>query len=204
MTDGPTENATESFSQIVAEFEATGRSVSKGLRQFAEAEQSGDAALLLGFERPSRQRRAELFGKAIDPWDHKEADEERRREGLPPVHFRRLRRLLRTKKAKKWIVLCAQSLVAIALLAAGIAYMKVYGFQVANLATVQHVQLCRAAAIELEVSPTLHNLIASGNKAIKQRIEAEQVTHDQHATTIYSECLSWARGGFGAVEIHSY
>jgi hypothetical protein len=65
--------------------------LAKSLRQFAEAEQSRDAALLLGFERPSRQRRVELFGKAIDPWNHKEADEERRREGLPPVHFRRLR-----------------------------------------------------------------------------------------------------------------
>jgi hypothetical protein len=43
----------------------------------------------MGFERPSRQRRAELLGKAIDPWDHKAADEERRFEGLPPVHFRR-------------------------------------------------------------------------------------------------------------------
>jgi hypothetical protein len=91
VTDSPTESSTKSFSQIVAELEATGRPVAKSLRQFAEAEQSRDAALLLGFERPSRQRRVELFGKAIDPWNHKEADEERRREGLPPVHFRRLR-----------------------------------------------------------------------------------------------------------------
>jgi hypothetical protein len=62
--------------------------------------------------------------EAIDPWNHKEADEERRREGLPPVHFRRLRRLLKTKKAKKRIVLCAQSLVVVAVFAAGIAYIK--------------------------------------------------------------------------------
>jgi hypothetical protein len=123
MTDDPAQRTTKSFSQIVAEFEADGRPVSRSLRQFAEAEQSGDAALLLGFERPSRQRRIELFGKAIDPWNHKEADEERRREGLPPVHFRRLRRLLKTKKAKKWIVLFAQCTGAVAFLAAGIAYV---------------------------------------------------------------------------------
>jgi hypothetical protein len=98
VTDGPTEKTTKSYSQIVAELEATGRPVSKGLRQFAEAEQSGDAALMLGFDRPSPQRRAELFGKAIDPWDHQAADEERRREGLPPVHFRRLRRWLKKIK----------------------------------------------------------------------------------------------------------
>jgi hypothetical protein len=199
VTDGSTERTTKSYSQIVAELEATGRPVSKGLRQFAEAEQSGDAALLLGFDRPTRQRRAELFGKAIDPWNHKEADEERRREGLPPVHFRRLRRLLQTKKAKKWIVICAQSMVAIVLFAAGIAYIKLDGFKTANLATVQHIQLCRAAAVELEVAPSLHNLIDSGNKEIDQRIEAEQVTKDQRATKIYSECLWWARSGFGAV-----
>jgi hypothetical protein len=58
----------------VTELEADGRPVSKGLRQFAEAEPSGDAALLLGFERPSRQQRIELFGKAIGPWNHREAD----------------------------------------------------------------------------------------------------------------------------------
>jgi hypothetical protein len=169
------------------------------LRQFAEGEQSGDAALLLGLERPSRQRRIELFGKAIDPWNHKEADEERRREGLPPVYFRRLRRFLKRKKAKKWIVLCAQSLAAVALLAAGIGYINLYEFKVANLATVQHMQLCRDAAAELEVAPSLHNRIDSGNKEIDQRMEAEQVTKDQRATTTYSDCLSWARSGFGAV-----
>jgi hypothetical protein len=193
VTDSPPEKATKSLSQIVAELEVDGRPVSRSLRQFADAEQSGDAALLLGFERPSRQRRIELFGKAIDPWNHKEADEERRHEGLPPVYFRRVRRLLKTKKAKKWIVLCAQSLVAIALLAAGIAYINLYGFKVANLATVQHVQLCRDAAVESEAA-------SSGNKEIDQRMEAEQVTKDQRATTIYSDCLSWARSGFGAVD----
>jgi hypothetical protein len=194
------ERTTKSFSQIAAELEADGRPVPRGLSQFAEAEQSGDAALLLGFERPSRQRRIEIFGKAIDPWNHQEADEERRREGLPPVHFRRLRRLLKTKKAKKGIVLGAQSLVVVALLAAGIIYIKLYGFRIANLAAVQHIQLCRDAAVELEASPSLHNLINSGNKEFDQRIEAEQVTKDQLATNIYSECLSWARSGFGAVE----
>jgi hypothetical protein len=133
-----------------------------------------------------------------------EADEERRREGLPPVHFRRLRRLLKTKKAKNWILRCAQSLVFVALLTAGIAYIQLYGFKVANLATVQHVQLCRDTAVELEAVPPLNNEIDSGNKEIDQRMEAEQVTTDQHATKIYSECLSWARSGFGAVGIHSY
>jgi hypothetical protein len=191
VTDAPAERTTKSFSKIVAELEVDGRPVAKSLRQFAEAEQSGDAALSLGFDRPSRQRRIELFGKAIDPWNHKEADEERRREGLPPVYFRRVRRLLKTKKAKKWIVRCAQSLVAIALLAAGIAYLKLYGFRAANNATVQRIQLCRDAAVELEAVP-------SGNKEVDQRIEAEQVTKGQHATTIYSDCLSWARSGFGA------
>jgi len=199
VTDAPAERTAKSFSQIVAELEADGQPVPRSLSQFAEAEQSGDAARLLGFERPSRQRRIQLFGKAIDPWNHKEADEERRREGLPPVHFRRLRRLLKTKRAKKGITLCAQSLVVVALLAAGIGYMKLYGFRVANLATVQHMQLCRDAAIELDASPSLHNLINSGNQEFDQRIEAEQVTKDQLATNIYSECLSWARSGFGAV-----
>jgi hypothetical protein len=175
VTDAPAERATKSFSQIVAELEADGRPVSNSLRQFAQGEQSGDAALLLRFERPSRQRRIELFGEAIDPWNHEEADKERRREGLPPVYFRRMRRLLKTKKAKKWIVLCAQSLVAIALLATGIAYINLYGFRAANLATVQHVQLCRDAAVELEAASSLRN------------------------TTIYSDCLAWARGGFGEV-----
>jgi hypothetical protein len=201
VTDALAERTTKSFSQIVAELEADGRPVSKSLRRFAEAEQSGDAALLLGFERPSRQRRIELFGMAIDPWNHKEADEERRREGLPPVHFRRLRRLLKTKKARKGIALCAQSLVVVVLLAAGIAYIKLYGFRMANLATVQHMQLCRDAAVELDVSPSLHNLSNSGNKEFDQRIEAEQATKDHLATNIYSECLSWARSGFGAVGI---
>jgi hypothetical protein len=204
VTDSPTERTTKSFSQIVAELEADGRPASKSLRQFADAEQSGDAALLLGFERPSRQRRIELFGKAIDPWNHKEADEERRRESLPPVYFRRLRRFLKTKKAKKWIVHCAQSLAAIALLAAGFAHIKLYGFKAANLATVQHIQLCRDTVVELEAAPSLHNRIDSGNKEIDQRIEAEQVIHDQvtndqRATTVYSDCLSWARSGFGAI-----
>jgi hypothetical protein len=198
VTDAPAERTAKSFSQIVAELEADGRPISKSLRRFAEAEQSGDAALLLGFERPSRQRRIELFGKAVDPWNHKEADEERRREGLPPVHFRRLRRLLNTKKAKKRIVLCVQSLVVIAVLAAGIAYIKLYGFKAANLATVQHIQLCRDAAVELEVSPSLHTLINSGHKESDQRIEAEQATKEQLATNLYSECLSWARSGFRA------
>lgn len=193
MTDDSAERATKSFSQIVAELEADGRPISRSLRQFAEAEQSGDAALLLGFERPSRQRRIELFGKAIDPWNHKEADAERRREGLPPVHFRRVRRLLKTKKAKKWSVLCVQSLVIIALLAAGVAYIRLYGFKVANLATVQQVQLCRDAAVELDVVP-------SASKATDRPIEAEQLSKHQHATAIYSDCLSWARSGFGAVE----
>jgi hypothetical protein len=135
--------------------------------------------------------------EAIDPWNHKEADEERRREGLPPVHFRRLRRLLKTKKAKKRIMLCAQSLVVVAVLAAGIDYIKLYEFKAANLATVQHIQLCRDAAVELEVSPSLHNLINSGHKESDQRTEAEQARKDQLATNLYSECLSWARSGFG-------
>jgi hypothetical protein len=199
VIDDAAEKSTKSFSQIVAEFEADGRPVSRSLRQFAEAEQSGDAALLLGFERPSRQRRIELFGKAIDPWNHKEADEERRREGLPPVYLRRVRRLLKSKKAKKWIMLYAQSMLAIVLVAAGIAYIQLYGFKVANLATVQQVQLCRDAAVESEAAPSLHNVIDSGNTAIDQSNEAEQLTKDQHATAIYSDCLSWARSGFGAI-----
>jgi hypothetical protein len=185
---------------MVAELEADGLPVSRSLRQFAEAEQSGDAALLLGFERPSRQRRIELFGKAIDPWDHKQADEERRREGLPPIYFRQLSRLLMTKKAKKWIVMCAQSLAVAAIAAVGIFFIRLYGFREANLATIQHIQLCRDAAVELEVSPTLHNLVESENKEFDQRIESQQVTEDQRATKNYSECLSWARSGFGAVE----
>jgi len=90
VTDAPAERATKSFSQIVAELEADGRPVSNSLRQFAQAEQSSDAALLLGFERPSCQRRIELFGKTIDPWNHKEADEERRRERPAPCPFQAL------------------------------------------------------------------------------------------------------------------
>jgi hypothetical protein len=70
MEDGIEKSGTKSFSQIVAELEAVGRPASRSLRQFAGAEQSGDAALLLGFERPSRQRRIDLFGKAIDPWNN--------------------------------------------------------------------------------------------------------------------------------------
>jgi hypothetical protein len=46
-------------------------------------------------------RRIDLFGKAIDPWNHKEADEERRREGLPPVYFRRVRRLSQDQESQK-------------------------------------------------------------------------------------------------------
>jgi hypothetical protein len=199
MTDGPAERTSKSFSQIVAECEATGRPVSKSLRQFAEAEQSGDAALLLGFDRPTRQRRAELFGKAIDPWNHKEADEERQREGVPPVHFRRLRRHLKKENVRNWVSLCAKTLIILALLTAGISHLQLKGFRDASFASVQHIQQCRDAAVELEVAPLLHNQIDSGNKEFDQRIEAEQVTKDQHATAIYSECLSWARTGFGAV-----
>jgi hypothetical protein len=78
MVNGPSERPAKTMSQIVAEFEAEGRPVPPGLRQQAEAEQSGDWAVMLGFDRPSRKRRAEMYGKAIDPWDPKQADEERR------------------------------------------------------------------------------------------------------------------------------
>jgi len=100
VANGPSERATMSMSQIVAEFEAAGRPVPPGLMQQAEAEQSGDWAIMLGFERPTRARRIEPFGKAIDPWDPKQADDERRREGLRPVYFRRLRRRLKSEGAK--------------------------------------------------------------------------------------------------------
>lgn len=93
----------------------------------------------------------------------------------------------------------AQSLIAIALFTAAIAYIKLYEFKAANFAMVQQVQQCSDAAVELDVAPSLHNLIDSGKKAIDQRTEAEQVTRDQHATTIYSDCLAWARSGFGAI-----
>ena len=95
----------KSITQIVAEFDAAGRPVSAGLRQQAEAEQSGDWAVMLGFERPSRQRRVEIYGKAIDPWETKEADEERRREGLRPIYFRGLRKSLRrgAPVLKRWV-----------------------------------------------------------------------------------------------------
>jgi hypothetical protein len=197
VTDGPAGKGTKSYSQIVAEFEATGRPVSKGLRQFAEAEQSGDAALMLGFERPSRQRRAELFGKAIDPWDHKTADQERRREGLPPVHFRRLRRYLKKENVRNWVVLGAQCLIAIALLVAGESYLQLKGFRDSNLAYVQHIQQCRQAAVDLELAPSLHHLIDSGDKVLDQRFEDEQAAKDENSKAIYSECLRWARTGFG-------
>src|SRR5271169_4796310 len=142
MTTGPDES-TKSMSQIVTEFEAVGRPVPPGMRQPAEAEQSGDWAVMLGFERPSRQRRMELFGKIIDPWDHNQADEERRREGLRPVYFRRLRRQLKNKKVKEWILFGGQSLIVILLLLTGVSYLRLDGFRSANLATIQHIQLCR-------------------------------------------------------------
>jgi hypothetical protein len=199
VTIGPTERTTKSHSQIVAEFEAAGRPVSKGLRQFAEAEQSGDAALLLGFERPSRRRRAELFGKAIDPWDHKAADEERRREGLPPVRFRELRRRLKSEDARYWVSFCARALIIIVLLVVGFSYLDLKGFHDANLSDIKRLYQCRQAAVDVEIAPSLRGLIRSGDKEIDQRIEDERMAKEKQAATTNVECLRWARSGFGTL-----
>jgi hypothetical protein len=199
VTDGPAGEGTKSYSQIVAEFEATGRPISKGLRQFAEAEQSGDAALMLGFERPSRQRRAELFGKTIDPWDHKAADEERRREGLPPVHFRRFRRYLERENVRNWVLLGAQCLIVVALVIAGTSYLDLKGFRDANLPDVKHLYLCRKATVDVDIAPSLHGLARSGDKEIVQQLEDEQIAKEKQAATTNVECLRWARSGFGTL-----
>jgi hypothetical protein len=199
VTGGPEKGIAKSYSQIVAELEATGRPVASSLRQFAEAEQSGDVAIMLGFERPSRQRRAELFGKAIDPWNHKEADEERRREGLPPVYFRRLRRHLKKENVRNWVVLCAQTLIVTALLVAGSSYLDLKGFRDSNLSDVKHLYQCRKAAVEIDIAPSLRGLVRSGDKEIEQRMENEQIAKDKQAATTNVECLRWARSGFGTL-----
>jgi hypothetical protein len=97
------------------------------------------------------------------------------------------------------ITLTAQCIVIIALLAAGISYLKLKGFRDANLATIQHLQLCRNAAIELELAPSLHNLITSNDKDCDQMIEAEQLSKERQANKANRYCLVWARSGFGTI-----
>jgi hypothetical protein len=171
---------------------AAGRPVSKGLKQQAEAEQSGDMAVMLGFERPSRKRRVELFGKAIDPWDPKQAEEERRREGLRPVYFGGLGRSL-----GKWASFCWPPLVVIVLLVASDAYLNLHAFKQANLSTIQHIQSCRKAAVELETATFSRNLISSTGGEREPLLEAEQDKKETHAENTYLECQLWARSGFG-------
>lgn len=65
MANGPSERATMSLSQIVAEFEAAGRPVPPGLRQQAEAEQSGDWRSCLDLSDPLAHAALSYSGKEL-------------------------------------------------------------------------------------------------------------------------------------------
>jgi hypothetical protein len=140
-----------------------------------------------------------MYGKAIDPWDPKQADEERRQDGLPPVYLRGLRRLLKTKRAKVWIAFCWKSILGILALVAVGSYLRLDGFRAVNLATIQHIHLCRDAAVTLEIAPFSHEAISSIGGTTQLELEAEQKAKESQARKTYSECLLWARSGFGAI-----
>ena len=98
-----------------------------------------------------------------------------------------------------WVSLAAKTVVVIALFIAGCWYLDLKVFRDANLADVNHLYQCRKAAVDMDIAPSLHNLFDSGDEELNQRWENEQIVNDKQAAAVNSECLRWARSGFGTL-----